>query len=100
MAAKKKPLLSQVPEDPWMAFAYFVSRCGEGFGKELLAQGKTETQARNIIIGCFLGFASGEACRVARSEGREPDIEKWRKATEDAFARASKRTAPQPTAST
>lgn len=89
MDARKK----KAPVDPWGAFAYFVSKCADGFGRELIEQGKTETQARNAIIGCFLDFAAGEACRVARGEGRDPNSAKWRKATDDAFERAVKRTA-------
>lgn len=86
-------IAKRVPKDPWHAFAWFVSRCGEGFGRELMERGKTATQARNTIIGCFLDMAAGEACRLARSEGREPDPAKWRKAVDDAFERAVKRTA-------
>lgn len=81
-----------VPDDPWYAFAYLVSRCGEGFGGELMRQGRTDTQARNAVIGCLLDFAAGEACRVARKEGREPDHSKWKNAADDAFERAVKRT--------
>lgn len=81
------------PADPWNAFAFFVGKCASGFGRELLQQGKTDTQARNAVIGCFLDFAAGEACRVARREGREPSPEKWTKAVNDAFERAVKRTA-------
>jgi hypothetical protein len=84
----------KVPTDPRLAFAYFVSRCGEGYGKELMLAGKTQTQARNCIIHDLLNFAAGEACRVARSEGREPDREKWLKAVTDAFERAVERTKP------
>lgn len=84
-----------VPVNFRMAFAYFVSRCGEGYGKELMKEGKTPTQARNAIIHDLLAFAAGEACRVARSEGREPDVTKWRVATERAFERAVIRTAKQ-----
>ncbi len=82
-----------VPVNYRMAFAYFVSRCGEGYGNELIREGKTPTQARNAIIHDLLAFASGEACRLARSEGREPDVTKWRIATERAFERAVIRTA-------
>lgn len=84
----------KIPDDPWKAFAYFVSRCASGFYKELVEQGKTETQARNAVIGCFLQMAAGAACRIARGEGREPAPEKWRKATKAAFDRAVKQTAP------
>lgn len=82
----------RTPTDLWRAFAYFVSKCAEGFGRELLEQGKTDTEARNAVIGCFLDMAAGEACRIARREGRQPDIKKWHKATDDAFGRAVKRT--------
>jgi hypothetical protein len=81
-----------VPDDPHMAFAYFVGKCAEGYGGELLKQGKTDTEARNAVIHRFLDFAAGEACRIARREGRVPDPEKWRKAVDDAFARAMART--------
>lgn len=79
--------------DPWNAFVFFVSKCASGFGRELVQQGRTDLQARNAVIGCFLDFAAGEACRIARREGREPDHEKWTKAVNDAFERAVKRTA-------
>jgi hypothetical protein len=81
-----------LPDDPWAVFAFLVAKCGEGFGRELMKAGRTETQAKNAVIGCLLDFAAGEACRLARSECREPDPEKWRKATTDAFDRAVKRT--------
>jgi hypothetical protein len=81
-----------IPEDPGAAFAFLVSRCAEGLGRELIAKGKTDTQARNAIIHHFLDFAAGEACRIARREKREPDHDKWQKATDDAFARAVVRT--------
>lgn len=81
-----------IPSDAREAFAYFVSRCAEGYGSELMKQGKTATQAKNAIIHHFLAFASGEACRIARSEGREPDITKWRGASDRAFERAVERT--------
>ena len=84
----------EVPDDPYLAFARLVSACGNGLMKELVAGGKTETQARNAVIHCFLAFASGEACRVARREGREPDKERWTKATDTAFEKAVKRTTP------
>lgn len=87
--AKQK---AKAPADPWNAFAYFVGKCASGFGGELIAQGKTATEARNAVIGCFLDFAAGEACRIAREEGREPDPSKWRKATTGAFDRAVNRT--------
>ena len=83
--------LSDVPADPYGAFAWFVSQCASGLLKELVAAGKTDTEARNAVIGCFLDFASGEACRIARREDREPDQEKWRAATDSAFERAIKR---------
>lgn len=84
---------NEVPADSAKAFAFFVNKCGAGYGGELLREGKTETEARNIIIHHFLDFAAGEACRVARREGREPDFEKWTKAVNNAFERAVKRTA-------
>lgn len=83
----------RAPLDARKAFAYFVGKCAEGLGAELLAEGKTDTEARSAIIHLFLDFAAGEACRIARREGREPDHEKWTKAVSDAFARAIKRTA-------
>lgn len=95
-AKEMSKVLSKVPDDPYGAFAFFVSHCASGLYKELLEKGKTDTDARNAVIHCFLDFASGEACRVARSEGREPDHDKWRKATDDAFARAVKRTNQPP----
>jgi len=86
-------MTDDIPDDPYLAFATLVSRCGNGLMRELIDSGKTETQARNSVIHCFLAFASGEACRVARREGREPDKEKWTKATDSAFEKAVKRTA-------
>ena len=91
---------SQVPSDPYGAFAWFVSNCASGLYKELLEKGKTDTEARNAVIHCFLDFASGEACRIAQREGREPDHEKWRAATDSAFDRAAKRSALAPEAGT
>jgi hypothetical protein len=82
----------EAPINPWQAFAFFVSKCSEGFGQELMCEGKTETQARNAVIGCLLDFAAGEACRIARREGREPSHERWTKAVNDAFERAVRRT--------
>jgi hypothetical protein len=82
-----------VPSDPVKAFAYLVSKCSSGLYLDLIEAGKTDTNARNQIIFMFLDFAAGEACRVARREGREPRLEKWTAATADAFARAVKRTA-------
>jgi hypothetical protein len=90
--ATKRRAASSVPKDSWQAFAYFVGKCATGFGRELMEQGKTEKAARNAVIGCFLAMAAGEACRIARGEGREPDRRKWRKATNDAFQRAVVRT--------
>lgn len=89
-------MADQTPIDPYNAFAFFVSKCAEGFGAELMKNGKTDTQARNTIVGCFLDFAAGEACRIARREGREPDPDKLAKAVTDAFNRAVKRTARRP----
>lgn len=87
----------KVPTDPRMAFAYFVSRCAEGYAKELLAEGKTPTEAKNAIIHHFLDFAAGEACRIAVSENRKPDHAKWHKATNAAFTKAIERTTnPEP----
>jgi hypothetical protein len=85
-------ILDKVPDDPYGAFAFFVSHCASGLHKELLEKGKTDTDARNAVVHCFLDFAAGEACRIARREGREPDGDKWRKATDDAFEKAVKRT--------
>lgn len=83
--------LSEVPNDPYGAFAWFVSHCASGLYGELLERGKTDTEARNAVIHCFLDFASGEACRIAQREGRAPDHNKWREATDAAFERAVKR---------
>lgn len=84
--------MTEAPPDSYKAFAYFVRKCAIGLYTELVEQGKTDAQARNAVIHSFLDMASGEACRVARGEGREPDPEKWRKSTDEAFARAIKRT--------
>jgi hypothetical protein len=78
--------------DPVQVFAYLVSKCGSGLLLELVADGKSDTQARNQIIRYFLDFAAGEACRIARREGREPDTSKWATATMKAFERAIRRT--------
>jgi len=94
MSLEIKADVTEPPIDPWKAFPYFVGKCAEGFARELVEQGKTVTQARNAVIGCFLDMAAGEACRIARGEGREPDPSKWSKAVNDAFERAVKRTAP------
>jgi len=92
-AEQMNKVLSEAPSDPYGAFAWFVSHCASGFYKELLEKGKTDTEARNAVIHCFLDFAAGEACRIARRECREPGQEKWREATDKAFERAIKRTA-------
>jgi hypothetical protein len=81
-----------LPDDSWKCFALLVSKCASGYGAELLAEGLSDAQARNRIIHAFLAFAAGEACRMARREGREPDREKWSRATADAFERAVART--------
>jgi hypothetical protein len=96
MAKKTKKAMPKVPDDPWGAFAFFMNSCATGFARELVAAGKSETEARNSVIGCFLQMAAGEACRIARREGREPDVKKWRKATADAFKRAVQYTASTP----
>jgi hypothetical protein len=85
--------VTDLPTDPYGAFAYLVSGCASGLYKELIEKGWTDTKARNAIVHRFLDMASGEACRIARREGREPDPVKWQKATADAFDRAVKRTA-------
>jgi hypothetical protein len=72
-----------------------LAQGAEGLGKELMAQGRTEAEARNAVISCFLDMAAGEACRQARKQGREPDPSKWRAATDGAFDRARKRTAKE-----
>lgn len=95
-AKEMSKVLSKVPDDPYGAFAFFVSQCASGLYQELLEKGKTDADARNAVIHCFLDFAAGEACRVARRENREPNLDKWRKATDDAFDHAVKRT-EQPT---
>ena len=102
MAMKAKAVtkaLNEVPSDPYGAFAWFVSQCASGLYRELLEKGKTDTEARNAVIHCFLDFAAGEACRIARREAREPDPDKWRAAVDGAFARAIKRSAEIPEAS-
>ena len=82
------------PKDTWGAFGYLVSKCASGAYQELIERGKTDTQARNAIIHSFLDMASGEACRIARREGRAPDKEKWQAAIDAAWDRAIKRTDP------
>ena len=84
---------NEIPDDPWGAFGYLVSRCASGILAELVDKGRSETETRNAIIHSFLDMAAGEACRVARREGREPDPNKWRKAVDRAFEKAVKRTA-------
>ena len=86
--------LSEVPADPYGAFGWFVSQCASGLYRELVAKGYSDTKARNAIIHSFLSMAAGEACRVARREKREPNQDKWRKATDTAFSKAIKRTEP------
>lgn len=88
----------ELPDDPVNAFAYLVSKCASGLLQELVAAGKTDKQARLAIIHYFLAFASGEACRIARSEGRDPDRDKWLKAVNGAFDKAVNRTSPAETA--
>lgn len=78
-----------VPDDPYKAFAWMVSRCASGLCAELTKAGKTETQARNAVVHLLLRFAAGEACRIAREEGREPDPQKWLSATSGHFQRAA-----------
>ena len=96
MAETNEPL-PEIPHDPAKAFAYLVSRCANGLLAELVHQeGKTEDQAKNILIHYFLDFAAGEACRMARRLGRDPDHKKWSKAVDNAFDRAVKRTSPTP----
>lgn len=83
-----------LPEDPSKAFAALVGMCATAYGRELMdREGITDTQARNVVIQAFLDMAAGEACRIARGEDREPDPEKWRKATSAAFEKAVERTA-------
>jgi hypothetical protein len=96
MKPKKRTRTDGAPADPIGAFAWFVSRCAEGLGKELLESGRTETQSRNTVIHLLLDFAAGEACRVARREGRVPDPAKWNAAANTAFDAALKRTAKLP----
>ena len=81
-----------IPANSWDAFAYLISRCASGLYGELVKGGCTDAQARNSIIHAFLDMAAGEACRVARREGRSPEPEKWREAVTNAFDRAVKRT--------
>ncbi len=52
--------LNEVPADPYGAFAWFVSRCSSGLYRELLGKGRTDTEARNIVIGCFLVYVKAE----------------------------------------
>lgn len=94
--------MPDLPDDPVMVFAVLVSKCANGLCRELMDAGKTETQARNAVVHYFLDFASGEACRIARQEGRDPDRNKWLAAVNGAFDRAVARTAesntnPSPT---
>ena len=91
-ARKKAVKPPRIPPDPHKAFAWFVSKCGTGFCHEMIALGKTPTQARNSVIQMLLAFAAGEACRIAREENREPNIDKWSKATAAAFNSAVERT--------
>ena len=78
------------PHELW---ARCLSVAASGYFLHLTKEaGLTEAQAKNRIIGDFLACASGEACRLARKEGRVPDPNKWRKATNDAFKRAVERT--------
>ena len=83
---------NRVPIAPRKAFAYFVSKCASGCGKELIEQGLTDVQACNAVIHMLLDFAAGEACRIARRDGRKPSIKKWREATKTAFEAAVERT--------
>lgn len=91
--ADESAVPQRVPDDPYGAFGWFISRCSSGLYSELVEQGKTDAEARNAVIHCFLDMAAGEACRVARREEREPDPAKWRAATDKAFTRAVQRTA-------
>jgi hypothetical protein len=52
---------------------------------ELLDAGKTDIEARNIIIHDLILLASCEACRIARSEDREPSRDLWHVAADWAF---------------
>lgn len=45
------------------------------------------------IALALMACAAGEACRIARDDGREPNPEKWRSATDAVFAAAVARTA-------
>lgn len=64
------------------------------FANALIAgAGYNETQARNQTINLLLQMAAGEACRVARKEGREPDPNLWAAATRAAFKGAVRYTA-------
>ena len=49
----------KVPNDSWGAFAFLVSKCAEGFARELVDQGKSPTQARRAVVECFLNMAAG-----------------------------------------
>lgn len=84
----------ELPDNPHECLAVLVSRCAGGFAKEMIEAGYTATEARNMVVHHFVAFACGEACRIAREEGREPDPDKWRKATDIAFENAVERTAP------
>ena len=90
--ARKVNRVIAVPDDARGAFAGFIGQCASAFYKELARAGGDDTETRNEIIRCCLDFAAGEACLVARRSGRKPDRNKWREATDDAFARAVKRT--------
>lgn len=85
---------NDVPESPHGAFAYFLSKCVGGYGAELMRSGThTETDVRNAVVHALMACAAGEACRIARDDGREPNPEKWRSATDAVFAAAIARTA-------
>lgn len=99
MTARKKAvpvkpvrMPAKPPSDPNKAFAWFVSKCANGFCAEMIERGRTATQARNMVVHMFLDFAAGEACRIAREDDRKPNPEKWTTAATDAFVLAEKRT--------
>lgn len=60
----------------------------------LVADGASEADAASAVVNVLITRAAGQACRNATQLlGREPDPEKWRRATDKAFVLAAKRTA-------
>ncbi|MFN3891942.1 MAG: hypothetical protein ACK4MV_16225 [Beijerinckiaceae bacterium] len=86
-------------ENPISFFASMVSRCANGLLAELKDAGLSEDQGKTKIVHLLIDFAAGEACRIARRNGREPDRDKWLAAVNRAFDEAVARTAPPQEAS-